>query len=125
MTRHRRHYLEGRRYTLLVVLHRDPNSGSAYLCACDCGGMKSVQPWFLLKGKVKSCGCLGAREERNAKILSLYKQGCTRKEIAAEIGVKPHIVSNVKSNARAKKIKESRHGRSKRIHSRLDIAATR
>lgn len=27
-------------------------------CQCDCGRIKAVNPWYLARGLVKSCGCL-------------------------------------------------------------------
>lgn len=35
-------------------------------CLCECGKRKTVNPWYLKKGLVQSCGCL--KKEWNEKV---------------------------------------------------------
>lgn len=52
--------LSGRRLGNLVVLNRSgsKNNRSAWLCKCDCGAEKVLRGHDLVRGMVKSCGCL-------------------------------------------------------------------
>ena len=58
--------LTGNKYGRLTVLHKDTerktNSGSYWICQCDCGKIKSVKSSSLRRGEIESCGCL--RNER-------------------------------------------------------------
>lgn len=60
--------LGGRRFGRLTVLWQGEHvrNRPAWLCRCDCGGMKTVQAGDLNKGLVYSCGC--ARRERCAAL---------------------------------------------------------
>lgn len=66
--------LTGRVFGMLTVIefsHRE-NSNVVWKCQCECGGTKLVSANQLLKGNVKSCGCLstgryGSTEEREVK----------------------------------------------------------
>jgi hypothetical protein len=73
--------LAGKVFTRLTVLGNDGTRGkNSYLkCQCSCGTVKSVRRDALLKGDVKSCGCLG--RELN-----------TAAEAAAEARRKPHRI---------------------------------
>lgn len=59
--------LTGNKYGRLTVLHKDvnrkTNSGSYWICQCDCGKIKSVKSSSLRRGEIESCGCL-----RNEKV---------------------------------------------------------
>lgn len=59
--------LTGNKYGKLTVLYRDTerktNSGSYWICQCDCGKIKSVKSSSLRNGEIQSCGCL-----RNEKV---------------------------------------------------------
>lgn len=54
--------LTGNRYSRLLVLHKDnerkTNSGSYWICECNCGNIKSVKSSSLRRGEIQSCGCL-------------------------------------------------------------------
>lgn len=54
--------LKGRRFDRLVVIEytktRTKSGSALWSCQCDCGNFKNVSTDNLLKGKVKSCGCL-------------------------------------------------------------------
>jgi hypothetical protein len=54
--------LEGRRFFRLTVGAptgtRTPSGSALWNCTCDCGATKEVSTDNLMKGKVKSCGCL-------------------------------------------------------------------
>lgn len=58
--------LTGNRYGRLTVLNKDnnrkTNSGSYWICQCDCGKIKSIKSSALRRGETQSCGCL--RTER-------------------------------------------------------------
>jgi DNA-binding CsgD family transcriptional regulator len=113
---YRRHQLEGQTFTRLTVLRRDDGNKGAYLCKCDCGTEIVAFPWFLLAGKVKSCGCLRrdrmssegyrATQERNAMILKLSRAGKMPAEIAAILGIERYTVSGVKQRDKIKRKKE-------------------
>ena len=49
----------GRKYNFLTVksISRLPNGHKAFLCKCDCGNEKLVEPVHWEQGIVKSCGC--------------------------------------------------------------------
>ena len=53
--------LTGQRFGRLVVLEKDKNritnSGSYWICKCDCGKTKSVKSSSLRRGEIQSCGC--------------------------------------------------------------------
>lgn len=54
--------LTGNKYGRLTVLQKDnnrkTNSGSYWICKCDCGNIKSVKSSSLRRGEIQSCGCL-------------------------------------------------------------------
>ena len=62
--------LTGQKFNRLTVLHKDnnkkTNSGSYWICQCDCGTIKSIKSSSLRRGEIQSCGCL--RNERSKKI---------------------------------------------------------
>lgn len=62
--------LVGRKFDCLEVRERtdkrDDNYNVYYLCDCKCGNTKLVTATDLLKGNVKSCGCMAA--EHSAKL---------------------------------------------------------
>lgn len=51
---------KGKKYNRLTVVsfHHKENKREYYLCKCDCGKEKIVNKTELVRGKVKSCGCL-------------------------------------------------------------------
>lgn len=59
------HDLTGRRFGRLTVIGiEDTNTRKTYwACQCDCGKMKRVRSDSLLRGSIRSCGCL--KEERD------------------------------------------------------------
>lgn len=44
-------------YLTVIGITRLPNRHRAFLCECDCGNIKTVEPTIWEKGIVKSCGC--------------------------------------------------------------------
>lgn len=52
--------LDGKRFGRWKVLSRVKNRGRQiyWLCECDCGAIKEVNGYSLLRGDTKSCGCL-------------------------------------------------------------------
>ena len=53
--------LTGQRFGRLLVLEKDrtrkTNSGSYWICQCDCGKQKSIRSSSLRRGEIISCGC--------------------------------------------------------------------
>lgn len=68
--------LTNNKYGRLTVLYKDTNrktnSGSYWICQCDCGNIKSVKSSSLRRGEVESCGCL--RNEKIAQIKRLQSE---------------------------------------------------
>lgn len=69
MSRIRRTNITGMKFGMLTVMERagytTDKSGkrcSLWLCKCDCGGTKVASQHTLVSGRVKSCGCLRARD---------------------------------------------------------------
>lgn len=62
MARPRSHFLEGRRFTRLVVISYQGKA--VWLCKCDCGNEKNISGTSLIKGDTGSCGCLRAEVTR-------------------------------------------------------------
>lgn len=60
--------LTNQKFNRLTVLHKDTerktNSGSYWICQCDCGKIKSVKSSSLRRGEILSCGC--HRNEKSA-----------------------------------------------------------
>ena len=53
--------IEGQRFGLWTVLQKDitkKGEGTFYICKCDCGTIKSVSQYSLIRGLSKSCGCV-------------------------------------------------------------------
>lgn len=77
--------LTGNKYGKLTVLYRDTerktNSGSYWICQCDCGKIKSVKSSSLRNGEIQSCGCL-----RNEKIAQYKKQQSEDEMIGKRFG---------------------------------------
>ncbi len=66
--------LTGERFGCLVVLQRAENLvhneriTTRWLCLCDCGSTKIVSGKHLKSGAVISCGCVGRKRRKEAKI---------------------------------------------------------
>lgn len=58
----------GRRFGRLVTVERAhaPGEQPKWLCLCDCGASKRVDPWKLKTGNTSSCGCF-QREARTRR----------------------------------------------------------
>lgn len=56
--------ITGQRFGKLVAVHPFGLSGESrfkgynWVCYCDCGGLKITKSSYLIRGDVKSCGCL-------------------------------------------------------------------
>ena len=61
--------LTNQKFDRLTVLEKDKtrktNSGSYWICQCECGNIKSVKSSSLRRGEITSCGCY--RNEQTAK----------------------------------------------------------
>lgn len=60
--------MKGQRFGMLTVVERNNDddlkkkkSEAHWICECDCGRTTSVPRSNLIRGKVKSCGCLRAK----------------------------------------------------------------
>lgn len=81
--------LAGRKFNRLTALYVKEGSLTKWVCKCECGNIKEVFASSLVKGIVKSCGCL---EKENLKKISksalkhgmtetvLYGKWCSMKE---------------------------------------------
>ena len=74
--------LSGKRFGRLTVIRENgkKNGRTAWLCKCDCGNEIIAKKIYVMRGEVKSCGCIsiakeGSSEELEIKnyILSLNK----------------------------------------------------
>lgn len=56
--------LTGKRFTRLLVIGRytDVPRPTRWLCQCDCGSVKPIRSYLLLKGITRSCGCLNRND---------------------------------------------------------------
>lgn len=62
--------LTGQRFDRLVVKERcgsDKYGSALWFCECDCGNKKNVARSDLVKGRVKSCGCLMVEYRHQSK----------------------------------------------------------
>lgn len=63
--------LTGHTYGRLTVLRKDneriTNSGSYWICQCECGKIKSVRSSSLRRGEIQSCGCQRIENSRLTK----------------------------------------------------------
>ena len=70
--------LTGQKFGLLTVLCRAENTPAGRVkwhCQCECGGTKIVASTELLKGRTRSCGCLGLAQRRAAGNSRKHKYG--------------------------------------------------
>lgn len=44
------------------VVGKDEKDRLVWYCECECGGTKNVTSEFLIRGSVKSCGCINKRK---------------------------------------------------------------
>lgn len=65
--------LKGQVFGSLTVIEKDitkkSNSGSYWICKCDCGNIKSIKSSSLRRGEIQSCGCY-----RNKKVSEIKKK---------------------------------------------------
>lgn len=60
--------LTGKRFEKLIVLKmngKDKNGHCKWLCQCDCGNIKSILATHLIRGNIRSCGCLRLDNRKN------------------------------------------------------------
>ncbi len=60
----------GERYGRLTVAARSDRKsrkGAMWICRCDCGGVKIASREYLIRGTVRSCGCLAAEQVLHGK----------------------------------------------------------
>lgn len=76
-----KHNLLNRQFERLTVIgESEPQKGkSAWMCRCKCGREKTVLATNLLRGKIRSCGCLAVEQGRRIGLLATkhghYKTG--------------------------------------------------
>lgn len=82
--------LAGKKFGCLTVVKRDRhpvNDHLIWICLCDCGVKTFSEPWFLINGKRKSCGCSlgwkrqGRRKNKDGYILIRTNSGYTLEHI--------------------------------------------
>ena len=71
----------GKTYGQLTVKEKLANG--QYLCQCTCGAMTSVYIMNLRTGRTKSCGCLKAQQDREARI-DTKRQKATNLQMEAD-----------------------------------------
>lgn len=96
------------RLTVLYFSHRIKGK-PFWMCRCDCGTVKAVQPHQLKVGRTKSCGCLrreNARRSRdeskgwaNLNSLPIKSGGRTIRELAEIVGVTHQCINQVEQSA--------------------------
>ena len=63
--------LTNQKFGLLTVKEKDENrltnSGSYWICECECGNIKSIKSSSLRKGEIVSCGCYRLQQLANVK----------------------------------------------------------
>jgi hypothetical protein len=67
----------GKRYHRLTVLGKAPNSNRRIMifCRCECGTEKVIEARQVLRGSIKSCGCL----QRDIAMVKYRKRNITIK----------------------------------------------
>jgi hypothetical protein len=55
-------YLTGKVFGRLTVVK--PATGTQWVCRCSCGNTKVTRAFYLINGRVKSCGCLNRLNKR-------------------------------------------------------------
>ena len=73
--------LTGQRFGRLLVLGPTENGSrkTYYDCQCDCGNVKSVRSDSLIRGAIRSCGCLKKEQDRkNLTAAHTHKMSGTR-----------------------------------------------
>ncbi len=89
--------LTGQRFGKLVakeIVGKDECNRMIWYCECDCGGTKNVSSEFLIRRKVKSCGCINKRlSEFNSidNALELDVSSSAYQEIKNRLGFKGKI----------------------------------
>ena len=75
--------LIGQKFSQLTIIDIVKNDKTKLLCKCDCGNIKKMSKYSILKGKTKTCGCskskrLNITEDYTGKVfgkLTVIKQG--------------------------------------------------
>jgi hypothetical protein len=89
--------LTGQRFGYLVAIEnvgKNERNQIVWHCKCDCGGTKNVSSEFLIRGSVKSCGCINKRlSELNSidNSLELNISSSAYQEIKNRLGYKGKI----------------------------------
>lgn len=84
--------LTGNKFGLLTVVKRaeNQNTRTMWECLCECGNITTVNAYHLLKGYVKSCGCIKSFGERdiNTYLVKHNIKYISQKKFDGLIGVK-------------------------------------
>lgn len=61
------HDLTGQRFGRLTVIgiHDTNTRKTFWVCQCDCGGIKIARSDSLLRGSIRSCGCMKREQDKN------------------------------------------------------------
>ena len=71
-------------YLTVIDIVRDKENRMRFLCKCDCGNTKTLQPCYWENGRIKSCGCMhdelvsthGGSKDRLYKVWQDMKRRC-------------------------------------------------
>lgn len=89
--------LTGNKFGLLTVVKRaeNQNTRTMWECLCECGNITTVNAYHLLKGYVKSCGCIKSFGERdiNTYLVKHNIKYISQKKFDGLIGVKGRNLS--------------------------------
>lgn len=81
--------------TALYPTEQDNHRNYKWMCKCECGGTKEVRSGFLIRQKVKTCGCsgkhsnkLGLGEAAFNELLGRYKKQASSRGHSFELTIK-------------------------------------
>jgi hypothetical protein len=78
--------LTNQRFGKLVVIKKADTTGrEKWICHCDCGNVKAIDRYNLLKGYTKSCGCVNSPDLTGQRFFKMVVQKrTTRKNSSGE-----------------------------------------
>lgn len=90
----------GDKFGLLTVIEKRNSHKKSfdYICKCDCGNIKTVKGWQLLKNKLHSCGCylktfrkLDGTQAAINSLYSSYKRNAQKRNLEFSIPIENFI----------------------------------
>lgn len=61
--------LAGKKYNRLLLLKCISINPIKYKCKCECGNIKELRIYDIVKEKIKSCGCLNKEKRKTSKLI--------------------------------------------------------